>query len=405
MQTQAIMDYEKKYIVQTYRRPPFVLERGEGVYLYDTEGRCYLDFVSGLAVNALGYGDPEVLACIQTQSAKLLHVTNLYHTIPHIELARRLVEHSFADRVFFCNSGTEANEAAIKFSRKWARSNFGEGKAKLVAFSGGFHGRTIGSLALTPRDKYQRPFAPLMPQVEVADFNDLASAEAAIDDATCAVFVEPLQGEGGINPANDEFLQGLRQLCDAHNALLVVDEVQCGMARTGSLWAHEKAGITPDIMTLAKPVGGGLPIGATLTTERVAQVMAPGDHGSTFAAGPLVTAVACVVFDRISTPEFLARVRDRGQYLEQQLLRLRSEGLPITEVRGRGLIWAMETPLAAADVVGAGYEEGIMVTMAGEHVVRLLPPLVIQQQHIDELIAALEQAFQKVASRESGESA
>jgi len=395
METQAIMDFEKQHIVQTYRRPPFVLERGEGVYLYDTEGRRYLDFVAGLAVNALGYGDPEVLATMQAQAAKLIHVSNLYHTIPHVELARRLVEHSFADRVFFCNSGTEANEAAIKFARKWARTNFGEGKTKLVAFSGAFHGRTMGSLALTPRDKYQKPFAPLMPQVAIATFNDLDSAEAVIDDATCAVFVEPLQGEGGVNSASCDFLQGLRELCDAHNALLVVDEVQCGMARTGTLWAYEHAGITPDIMTLAKPLGGGLPIGVTLVTEEVAQVMAPGDHGSTFAAGCLVTALACLVFDRISDPDFLAGVREKGQYLQEQLQVLQAKGVPISQVRGRGLIWALETPLAAAQVVMGGYEEGIIVTVAGEHVVRLMPPLIIEGEHIDELMPALERAFRK----------
>jgi len=395
METQAIMDFEKQHIVQTYRRPPFVLERGEGVYLYDAEGRRYLDFVAGLAVNALGYGDPEMLATIQAQATKLIHVSNLYHTIPHVELARRLVEHSFADRVFFCNSGTEANEAAIKFARKWARTNFGEGKTKLVAFSGAFHGRTMGSLALTPRDKYQKPFAPLMPQVAIATFNDLDSAEAVIDDSTCAVFVEPLQGEGGVNPASCDFLQGLRELCDAHNALLVVDEVQCGMARTGTLWAYEHAGITPDIMTLAKPLGGGLPIGVTLVTEEVAQVMAPGDHGSTFAAGCLVTALACVVFDRISDPDFLAGVREKGQYLQERLRALQADGVPITEVRGRGLIWGLETPLVAADVVSAGYKEGIIIASAGEHVVRLMPPLIIERGHIDELMPALERAFRK----------
>ncbi len=398
MDAQTIMDLEQRYIVPTYRRPPFVVERGEGVYLYDTEGRRYLDCVAGIAVNALGYGDPEMLACIQAQAAKLIHVSNLYHTIPHVELARRLVEHSFADRVFFCNSGTEANEAAIKFARKWARTHFGDGKAGFVVFTGAFHGRTMGSLALTPRDKYQEPFAPLMPQVSVATFNDLGSAEATVDDATCAVFVEPLQGEGGINPASVEFLQGLRKLCDAHNALLVVDEVQCGMARTGTLWSYERAGITPDIMTLAKPLGGGLPIGATLTTEDVAEVMTPGDHGSTFAAGSLVTALACVVFDRISDPRFLASVQEKGQYLEERLLGLQDQGLPIDEIRGQGLIWAIETPLTSADVVAAGYQEGIIVTIAGEHVVRLVPPLVIERQHIDELIPALERAIRKASS-------
>jgi acetylornithine/N-succinyldiaminopimelate aminotransferase len=401
MQTQAIMELEQEYIVQTYRRPPFVLERGEGVYLYDTEGHRYLDFVAGIAVNALGYGDPEVLATIQDQAAKLIHASNLYHTIPHVQLAQRLVEHSFADRVFFCNSGTEANEAAIKFARKWAQSNFGEDKTKLVVFTGAFHGRTMGSLALTPRDRYQKPFAPLMPGVAVATFNDLASAEATIDDGTCAVFVEPLQGEGGVNPATPNFLRGLRRLCDAHEALLVVDEVQCGYGRTGTLWAHEPSGITPDIMTLAKPIGGGLPLGVTLVSEKVAATIAPGDHGSTFAANSLVTALACVVFDRISDPEFLAQVRDKGQYLQERLQALQDKGLPISEIRGLGLIWGIETPLDAAQVVTAGYEEGIIITMAGEHVVRLVPPLVIEREHIDELVPALERAIGKVSREDA----
>ena len=395
MEAQAIMDLEKQHIVQTYRRPPFVLERGEGVYLYDTEGRRYLDFVAGIAVNSLGYGDPEVLDVIQAQAAKLIHVSNLYHTIPHVELARRLTEHSFADRVFFCNSGTEAIEAAIKCARKWARSNFGEGKTKLVAFSGAFHGRTMGALALTPRDNYQQPFAPLVPDVSIATFNDLQSAEAAIDEATCAVFVEPLQGEGGVNPASYDFLRGLRKLCDAHHTLLTFDEVQCGLGRTGTLWAHEPSGVTPDIMTLAKPLGGGLPIGATLVTEEVAEVMVPGDHGSTFAANSLITALACVVFDRVSDPRFLAAVRGKGQYLHERLRALQADGLPISQIRGRGLIWGLETPLAAAQVVEAGYEEGIIVATAGENVVRLVPPLVVERAHIDELVPALGRAFHK----------
>ncbi|MEA3345352.1 MAG: aspartate aminotransferase family protein [Chloroflexota bacterium] len=394
MDTQTIMDLEQQYIVQTYRRSPFVLERGEGVYLYDTEGRLYLDFVAGIAVNALGYGDPEMLAAIQDQASKLIHISNLYHMIPHVRLAQRLVEHSFADRVFFCNSGTEANEAAIKFARKWARANFGEGKTKIVAFSSGFHGRTMGSLALTPRDKYQKPFAPLMPDVAIAKFNDLESAEEAVDDATCAVFVEPLQGEGGVNPASHDFLRGLRRLCDAHNALLIFDEIQCGLGRTGTLWGHELSGVTPDIMCLAKPLGGGLPMGATLVTEEVGQVLGPGDHGSTFAANCVIAAVACVVFDRISDEEFLAGVRAKGEYLRERLVALQGE-VPITEVRGRGLMWGLETPLASSDIVSAGYKEGIIVASAGDHVVRLVPPLIIERAHIDELIPALRRAFQR----------
>ena len=253
----------------------------------------------------------------------------------------------------------------------------------------------MGALALTPRKKYQEPFAPLMPHVETAIYNDLASAQEVIDDATCAVFVEPLQGEGGVHLANHDFLRGLRETCDANHSLLVFDEVQCGLGRTGNLWAHEPSGVTPDIMTLAKPLGGGLPIGAALVTEAVARAMAPGDHGSTFAANCLIAALACVVFDRVSDPTFLMEVGEKGIYLRNKLRDLQGKGAPLAEIRGQGLIWGLETPLMAADVVSAGYEEGIILTTAGEHVVRLVPPLVIERQHIDEMVPALERALRK----------
>ncbi|MFW5772497.1 MAG: aspartate aminotransferase family protein, partial [Phototrophicaceae bacterium] len=291
--TDKVVQGEQIYLVPTYARAPFVLVHGEGVTLYDSEGNAYTDWTAGIAVNALGYGDSGLEQAISSQLANgLLHVSNLYHTAPHVELARALVEHSFADRVFFCNSGTEANEAAIKFARKVAYAQQLTGKHEIVTFSDGFHGRTMGSLAITPRSAYQEPFAPMMPGVRAATFNDIDSARAAIGPHTAAVFVEPVQGEGGIHVADKSFLRALRQLCDEHNALLVFDEVQCGVGRTGTLWAHEASGVTPDIMTLAKPLAGGLPIGGVLVTERVASALKPGDHGSTFGGGPLITAAA-----------------------------------------------------------------------------------------------------------------
>jgi len=389
MTTQQIIALEAKYIVPTYRRPPFVLDHGEGVYLYDTDGKAYLDFVSGIAVNALGYGDAELLAVLQSQSQKLWHVSNLYHTEPHVQLARSLCENSFADRVFFCNSGGESVEAALKFARKWARKTHGEGKTEFVAFSGSFHGRTMGSLAVTAREQYQVPFAPLMPGARFAPFNDVAAAAEAITPATCAAIVEPVQGEGGVHEASGEFLRALRRRCDEQGALLIFDEVQCGLGRTGTLWAHEPAGVTPDIMTLAKPLGGGLPIGATLVTEGVAVVMRPGDHGSTFAAGPLACAVAHAVVERVRQPGFLAHVREVGGYLGTRLQALAAQSPVVTAMRGRGLIWGLELTVPAVDIVAAGFEAGLLTVPAGEKVLRLVPPLVIEQAHVDTLVDRL----------------
>jgi acetylornithine/N-succinyldiaminopimelate aminotransferase len=387
MDAQTIIDLESRYLVQTYKRAPFVLERGEGCYLFDSQGRRYLDCMAGIAVNALGHGDPEVVAAIGDQARKLIHVSNLFHTAPHVELAQRLVEHSFADRVFFCNSGSEAIDGAMKFARKWARENSGNHKTDFVAFSGAFHGRTMGALAATAREHYRAPFQPLVPGVTFATFNNLASAETAITDQTCAVLVEPVQGEGGINPATREFLAGLRELCDRHGALLIFDEIQCGLGRTGTLWAHEFYGVTPDVLCLAKPLAGGLPIGAILVTEAVASVMQPGDHGSTFAANPLICRVAQVVFDRLSQPAFLAGVRAKGDHL---MGRLAMADLPhVVEIRGRGLIVGVELDVPAPPVVQAGFEHGLIMVNAGERVLRLVPPLIIERVQLDELVDKL----------------
>ena len=387
MKAKAVIEAESRYIVPTYTRPPMVLTHGKGMTLFDSEGASYTDWVSGIAVNALGYADPEVTAVIQSQAEKLVHVSNLYHTEAHVELARALCEKSFAERVFFCNSGAEAIEAAIKFARKFARVKHGEGKTGVVTFNGSFHGRTMGALAVTARKKYQKPFEPLMPGVAIADFNDLKSAAANIGSETCAVIVEPVQGEGGVHPATDEFLAGLRELCDGHDALLIFDEVQSGLGRTGTLWAHEPSGVTPDMMALAKPLAGGLPIGATLVTEEVAAIMEPGDHGSTFAAGPLVTAVASVVFERVSQPDFLAHVREVGNYLLEELGTL--ESAHIGEVRGRGLLLGMELDVEANAIIDAGYERGLIMVNAGPQVLRFVPPLIVTNDDVDGLIEKL----------------
>jgi len=393
MNTEQIKALDQQYVLHTYNRAPFVLQRGEGLRVYDTQGKAYLDFVGGIAVNALGYGDPDLLKAIAEQLVRLIHVSNLYYTIPQVELAKMLVEGSFADKVFFCNSGTESVEAALKFARKWAKTTQGPSKTEVLAFSGAFHGRTMGSLAITPRPHYQDPFRPLMPGAKIAQFNDLASAEELLDDKTCACIVEPLQGEGGVNPADQAFLQGLRQLCDRKRALLIFDEVQCGLGRTGTLWAHEPYKVTPDLMTLAKPLGGGLPIGATLMTQAVADTIEPGDHASTFGANPVVCAAARVVFSKISAPEFLERVRSAGSYLGEHLKELGEKHDCIEQVRGRGLMWGLETNLDIAPVIQTCYEEGLLTLSAGPRVLRLLPPLVVGEAEIDEAVAILDKAF------------
>jgi acetylornithine/N-succinyldiaminopimelate aminotransferase len=393
LDTQQIKDMDAQYVVHTYNRAPFVLERGEGVWLYDTEGKAYLDFVSGIAVNALGHAHPAVVQAIVEQMGRLDHVSNLYHTAPQARLAQMLVQASFADKVFFCNSGAESVEAAIKFARKWARTHYGNDKTDFITLSGAFHGRTLGALALTPRDHYQEPFRPLMPGAKVATFNDLASVEALVDEHTCAVIVEPLQGEGGVNAATPEFLRGLRELCDRNGSLLIYDEVQCGLGRTGTLWAHEPSGVAPDIMTLAKPLAGGLPMGATLMTQAVADAIEPSDHGSTFAANPIAASAAIAVVGIISEPSFLEHVRWCGNYLETGLLKLQEEHDCIQQVRGRGLIWGVECNTAVGPAVNAAAAEGLLVLNAGANVLRLLPPLIIEQEHMDRALTILDQAF------------
>jgi acetylornithine/N-succinyldiaminopimelate aminotransferase len=386
---QEIVSLEKQLIVQTYRRAGFVVERGEGVYLYDSDGRRYLDFVAGIAVNALGYGDPELLEAIDKQARRLIHVSNLYHTEPHVRLAQMLVQNSFADRVFFCNSGAEATEAAIKFARKWGRAG-GQDRYEVVCFTGAFHGRTMGALALTPREHYQAPFRPLIGGVRVAQYNDLRSAEQAIGESTCAVIVEPVQGEGGVHLASAEFMAGLRELCTERNVLLICDEVQCGLGRTGRLWAHQLYGVEPDIMTLAKPLGGGLPMAAVLVREEVACCVEPGDHGSTFGANPVAAAAAQVVFRRVAQDAFLARVREVGSYLGRKLHELAERKREVRQVRGVGLIWGIELTKEAAPVVEQGYAEGVIMAVAGPNVLRLVPPLIIEPQHVDQVVQALE---------------
>jgi len=389
------IELEQKYLVHAYNRPPFVLADGEGVWLEDTDGNRYLDLVAGIAVSALGYGDAEIAETICEAGRKPLHYSNLYHNEPMSRLAARLVEiTAFAERVHFQNSGTESTEAAMKFARKFARTHFGEGKTNIVAFTGAFHGRTMGALAATPREKYQKPFAPLMPGVRFAEYNNIESAIEAIDESVCGVIIEPIQGEGGIHPADGEFMAALREVTREHDALLIFDEVQCGVGRTGAFWAHEHYGVLPDILCSAKPLANGLPIGAVLVTERVAEVIHPGDHGTTFAGGPFVTSVANVVVNRISDPAFLAHVQEVGAYFKERLEALNNPH--IVEVRGRGLMLGVQLDMPAGPVVQAGYRHGLLLLNAGADVLRLVPPLIISKDEVDIAIDRLAAVLDEV---------
>ena len=396
MKTEDVVKDEGQYILQTYGRLEIVLERRNGVYLFDTDGNRYLDFVSGLAVNALGYGDYDVLKAIEEQAGKLMHVSNLYHTIPSVKLAKMLVESSFADRVFFCNSGTESWEATLKFCRKWGNTTHDKPKNRLIAFNDSFHGRTYGSISTTGQPKYHQGFEPLLPGIDFADFNDLTSVEKLVTDETCAILVEPLQAEGGIHAAEPEFLQGLRALCDEREMLLVFDEIQVGCGRLGSLWAHQQYGVEPDIMTLAKALGGGLPIGVALLRQKVADAIAAGDHAATFGANPVACAAAVTVFGKLLEDGFIDSVREKGEYLIGRLEKLQ-ERWPehITGVRGKGLIAGAVTVRPAADYLAAFRERDILVATAGADVVRFLPPLIVEKDRIDEVVDVFDEILRQ----------
>lgn len=410
--SKQVMEQESKYVLQTYGRIPVVMAHGQGARVWDTEGKEYIDLAAGIAVNALGHSDERWLKAVTEQAAILAHTSNLYHTLPQVELAKRLVESSFGDKVFFCNSGTEANEGAIKFVRKWARVRAGidpydenaTAPHEIVSFTDSFHGRTMGALALTYKQQYKTPFLPVMPGGRMATFNDLESAKAVIKKGvTAGVFVEPVQGEGGINPSRVDFLQGLREACDEAGALLVFDEVQCGLGRTGKLWGYENFGVEPDIMTLAKPLAGGLPIGAVLMKQHVADAMKPGDHGSTFAGNPLVCHAATTVFDIINQPDFLASVSEKGERLRAGLEKACSHNKHVKDVRGTGLLVGIELDCPAGPVTEVARSMGVLVITAGAgNIIRMVPPLVLTNDDIDQSIAVLAKAIdQHTATLES----
>jgi predicted acetylornithine/succinylornithine family transaminase len=377
-------------ILATYKRAPMRIVRGEGAELFDDEGNAYLDFTSGIAVNALGYGDEGLKEAMHAAADGLVHVSNLYRTEPGESLARWFVEHSFADRVFFCNSGAEANEGAFKFARRWARTIGGAPKHEIVALRGAFHGRLFASLAATDRPSYRLPYRPLAGGITIAE-RDLRELEGMLDAETvAAVIVEPVQGEGGVRVLDEGFLRELRALTRERKIALILDEIQCGLARTGWLFAHERSGITPDLMTLAKPLAGGLPMGAILLSDEIARAVQPGDHGTTFGGGPFVAAVARYVVERLSDETLLATVRSHGAWLEAALGELSSRRADVRAVRGVGLMWGIDTVQPAADIVRRARERGLLVLSAGDHTVRLLPPLTIRRDELADGLSRLE---------------
>ena len=383
-------------LLEVYKRTGPVFTAGEGCRLIAEDGTRYLDFTAGIAVNALGYGSTVVADAIrEALDAGLIHTSNLFHTRPAAELAEWLVERSFADRVFFCNSGAEANEGAIKFARRWAREQGGEQKTEVVAFHGSFHGRTMGALAATDRPAYQEPFRPLMSGVRFGEVGDVAAADRLIRrDRTAAVIIEPIQAEGGVLPVPPAFLKALRYLCDEAGALLVYDEVQVGLGRTGTLWAHEQTGVTPHLMTVAKPLAGGLPMGAVLMTEEVAEAIRPGDHATTFGGGPLVASAALATVKTIGEPAFLGAVQRKGHLLANLLQRLvLDHPTTVREIRGCGLIWGIEIDGAAGEVAARALDAGLLVCSAGPNVVRIVPPLVIGDDELAEGVEILNEVL------------
>lgn len=391
--TDTIMRTADRVIAATYKRFPVVMERGQGCTLWDTQGRRYTDFVAGIAVCNLGHSHPRIADAVARQARRLVHVSNLYYTIPQTELARMLVGHSFADRVFFGNSGAEANEAAIKLARKFFKDAGQAERFRIVCMDKSFHGRTMATLSATGQDKIRQGFDPVLEGFSFVPFNDIVALKSAVDDCTCAVMLEPIQGEGGIRCPDSGFLQQVRQLCDQRGLLMILDEIQTGMGRTGTLFAHEQYGVTPDIMTLAKALANGLPIGAMLATERVAAAFGIGAHASTFGGTPLVTAAALETLKIVDEERIVDRARDTGAYFKDALKQLKRRHRGICEVRGRGLLLGIQLNEPADRLVPILMEKGFLVNCVQGDTLRFVPPLIILHDDIDALIQCLDEVL------------
>ncbi|EFE94857.1 aspartate aminotransferase family protein [Serratia odorifera] len=390
------------WMIPVYAPADFILVRGEGSHVWDQQGKQYIDFAGGIAVNALGHAHPVVKAALVEQAGKLWHLGNGYTNEPVLRLAKQLIDATFAEKVFFCNSGAEANEAALKLARKHAMDNYGSEKNRIVAFNNAFHGRTLFTVSAGGQPKYSQDFAPLPGGIMHTAYNDLAAAAEAINDQTCAVIVEPIQGEGGVLPADGAFLQGLRDLCDRHNALLIFDEVQTGVGRTGDLYAYMQYGVVPDVLTTAKALGGGFPIGAMLTTDALASTLGVGTHGTTYGGNPLATAVAGAVLSLINTPEVLNGVKQRHLWFIEQLNAINQRYPIFSEIRGGGLLigCVLNQDFAgkAKQITQYANEEGVIALIAGPNVVRFTPSLIIPEADINEGLARFARAVARICS-------
>jgi predicted acetylornithine/succinylornithine family transaminase len=396
MITNDILSDSHKYIMNTYGRQPLVLVKGRGSKVYDSDGREYLDFVSGVAVNNLGHCHPQVVVALQKQAQRLIHVSNHYHNEPQVNLAKALVRTSFADKVFFCNSGTEAIEAAIKLARRYAREVLKQDRYEIITMRGSFHGRTFGSLTATAQEKLHKSFEPLVPGFRYVPYNDVPAVEAAVNANTCAILVEPVQGEGGVNVPDQDYLKALRGICDRNNLLLLLDEVQTGMGRTGKLYAYEHFGITPDAAAVAKGLGAGMAIGALLATDRAAQALTPGSHGSTFGGNPLACAAALASLETLLEDNIIIQaVEQLSVHFQEGLMQLKSKYGFVKQVRGMGLLLGMELDFEGKEIVTACLKEGLLINCTVDRVLRFMPPLIITEEEIDRLVTTLDSLFAK----------
>lgn len=396
MDSQTLMMLSEQVIAHTYNRFPILPVRGKGTRIWDREGKEYVDFFSGLAVCNLGHCHPKVVKAIQEQAEKLIHVSNLYYIEPQIELASLLCKHSFAGKVFFCNSGAEANEGALKLARKYAKGKGGEDRYEIITMERSFHGRTLATLTATGQDKYHKGYAPLMPGFKYVPFNDLEAIRGAIDSKTCAVLLEPIQGEGGVNVPSEGYLKGLREICDEKGVLLILDEVQVGMGRTGKLFAYEHEDIQPDMLTLAKSLAGGVPIGALLIKEEIAKSFEPGDHASTFGGNFLATAAGVAALHAILEEGMLENCQRVGEYFLSRLKEVQKKFPFVLDVRGRGLILGLELKMDGADIVKEMMRRGFLINCTMNNVLRFLPPLIVTEEEVDRMIVALEETFEKI---------
>ena len=383
------MKMTEENLLHTYNRFPITLDRGDGVYLYDTDGKKYLDFMAGIAVSGLGYGNVELKNALKEQNDNLLHSSNLYYNTTCGKAAEALRRVSGMDRIFFTNSGAEANEGALKAARKYAWQKK-SGRFEFIAMKDSFHGRTMGALSVTEHPAYREPFEPLIPGVSFAEFNNLESVKKLVNEKTCGIIVEPVQGEGGINTATKEFMTGIRKLCDEEGILMICDEIQCGMARTGEMFAWQLYGTKPDIMTMAKAIGSGVPVGAFAMTKAVAEAsLKPGDHGTTYGGNPLACAAVAKTLEIYEKQKLAAHVKEVGDYLEEQLKKLVEDYDCVVEQRGLGLIRGIKLSGPVGEVVKKAMEEGLLIISARSDVIRLVPPLVIEKEHVDEMIEKL----------------